>query len=232
MKNTYYDMINSILDKKKPQDSVSWILDLIADRAIAELNRDIAACQNCPMCEVAKSFVTEGFAKRGCILMISGYVTEDQVRSGNKDFRPFVDSSIAEEFGAVLADRFTTQGLCYSDVVHCFPCRNNEVPRLPLAAEIFDCTRFLWRLITIIDPSAIMLMGQIPFNAVADDKGKYVADKDHGVWTSVKGIPAMLFQDPYDVYFLGQEETLISDIDEFIFFLQERHYDDNKILFR
>ena len=232
MQDTNCDIIKGILDKEKPQDSVSWILDRIADRAIFELNRDIAACQKCPMCEIAKSFVTEGFAKRGCILMISGHVTEEQTKSGNYDFRPFMDSSIAESFGSVIAERFTDEGLCYSDIVHCYPCRKNKTARAPLDAEVKMCANFTWRLITIIRPAAIMLMGQVPFVALSDDKGKYVADRDHGVWTSVKGIPAMLFQDPYDVYFLGQQETLINDIDNFIFFLKEAHYDNKGILFR
>ena len=222
--------ILAAVDRVNPHSSVDYVLDIIANRGIWELNEQISKCHKCDICKVAKSLVTVGVARPRSILVLSEHVTKDQLvnRSTETVFVPYEYSNIANRLGELLSERFKDSALFYADVVHCYPHRTNYNQRPPSTHEISSCLHFLWEAIRIMRPIAIMLMGNIAVNAVLP--GQFIADHDHGKWTEVRDIPAMIFQKPGDVLMTDKEEDFVKDLDSFVTALKEGTLDEGKIL--
>lgn len=222
--------ILAAVDRAKPKSSVDYVLNVIADRGLRELNEQILSCEQCDICSVAKSIVTVGFAKPYSIMMLGEHVTRDQLENSSETvFVPYEYSNIANRLAELLTERFKDEALFYADVVHCYPHRKGYNQRPPFTKEISLCLRFLWDTIRIMRPTAIMLMGNIAVNAVLP--GQFVADRDHGRWTEVIDIPAMIFQKPGDVLMTSKEEDFVKDLDSFISALKEGS-DEVKVLLK
>lgn len=212
--------ILAAVDRAKPKSSVDYVLNVIADRGLRELNEQILSCKQCDICSVAKSIVTIGFAKPYSIMILGEHVTRDQLENSNETvFVPYEYSNTANRFAELLTERFKDEALFYADVVHCYPHRKGYNQRPPSTKEISSCLHFLWDTIRIMRPAAIMLMGNITVNAVLP--GQFIADRDHGRWTEVRDIPAMIFQNPGDVLMTLKEGDFIKDLNSFVSALKE-----------
>lgn len=224
------DILEAV-DRVKPYSSVDYVLDVIAERGLREINEQINKCKQCDICSVAKSLVTNGFARPHSILILSEHITKDQlVNSADETvFVPYEHSNIANRLGELLAERFKDEALFYADVVHCYPHRKGYDQRPPSTKEISSCLHFLWDIVRIMRPTAIMIMGNIAVNAVLP--GQFIADRDHGKWTEVRDIPAMIFQKPGDALLTSKEEDFVTDLDNFVTVLKEGS-DEVKILLR
>lgn len=212
--------ILAAVDRAKPNNSVDYVLNVIAERGLREVNERILACKKCDICSVGKSLVTLGFAKPYSIMVLSEHVTKDQLENSNDTvFVPYENSNVANRLGELLSERFKDEALFYADVVHCYPHRKGYSQRPPSTKEITACMPFLWDIVRIMRPTAIMIMGNIALNAVLP--GQFIADRDHGKWTEVRDIPAMIFQKPGDILMTSQEENFIKDLDSFVTALKE-----------
>ena len=220
--------ILAAVDRAKPNNSVDYVLNVVAERGLREINEQILSCKKCDIYNVGKSIVTMGFAKPYSIMVLSEHVTKDQLENSNDTvFVPYENSNIAARLGELLAERFKDEALFYADVVHCYPYRKGYNPRPPSTKEITACIPFLWDIVRIMRPTAIMIMGNIALNAVLP--GQFIADRDHGKWTEVRDIPAMIFQKPGDILMTSQEGDFIKDLDSFVAALKEGP-DEVKIL--
>ena len=225
------EVILRAVEKVNPQSSVDYVLNVIAERGLRDINNQILACKDCDICCVGKSLVTLGFAKPYSIMVLSEHVTRDQLEnSSDTVFVPYESSNVAERLGELLSERFKDEALFYADVVHCYPHKKGYYQRPPSTKEISSCLHFLWDIIRVMRPVAIMIMGNIALNAVLP--GKFIADRDHGKWTEVRDIPAMIFQKPGDVISTSQEEGFIKDLDLFVTALREGSDETIRILLR
>lgn len=222
--------ILAAVDRAKPQSSVDYVLNVIADRGLRELNEQILSCKQCDICSVAKSIVTVGFASPYSVMILGEHVTRDQLENSNETvFVPYEYSNTAYRLGELLTERFKDEALFYADVVHCYPYRKGYNQRPPSTKEISSCLHFLWDIVRIMRPTAMMLMGNIAVNAVLP--GQFVADRDHGRWTEVRDIPAMIFQKPGDVLMTSKEGDFVKDLDNFVSALKEGS-DEVKVLLK
>lgn len=218
------------VDRVNPNNSIEYVLNVMAERGLREINEQILSCKSCNICSVAKSIVTVGFARPYSIMVLSEHVTRDQLENSDETvFVPYENSNIANRLGELLSERFKDEALFYADIVHCYPHRSGYNQRPPSTKEITSCLHFLWDIIRIMRPSAIMIMGNVALNAVLP--GKFIADRDHGKWTEVRDIPAMIFQRPGDVLMTSKEESFIRDLDIFVKALKEGS-DEVKILLK
>lgn len=224
-------IILKAVERVNPQSSADYVLDVIAERALRDINEQISACQQCDIGSVVKSFVTLGIAHPRSILVLSEHVTRDQLENNTREtvFMPYEYSNIASRLAELLTERFKDASLFYADVVHCYPHRKGYAQRPPSTKEVSSCLHFLWDIIRVMRPSVIMLMGNIAVNAVLP--GQFIADRDHGKWTEVRGIPAMIFQKPGDILMTSQEESFIKDLDNFVKVLREGS-DEVKVLLK
>lgn len=222
--------ILAAIDRAKPKNSVEYVLNVIAERGLREVNERILACKKCDICNVGKSLVTLGVAKPYSIMVLSEHVTKDQLENSNDTvFVPYENSNTSVRLGELLTERFKDEALFYADVVHCYPHRKGYNPRPPSTKEIAACIPFLWEIIRIMRPTAIMIMGNIALNAVLP--GQFIADCDHGKWTEVRDIPAMIFQKPSDVLMTSKEGDFVKDLDLFVTALREGS-DEVKVLIK
>lgn len=223
--------IRAAVAAAETKDSVSYVLNAIADRAIMELNNRIINCKRCDICNAGRSLVTNGIAKPDCVMVISEHVTKEQLIGWKREpvFVPYEHTRVAEQLGLLLSERFQDTGLFYSDVVHCYPYRSGFEPRPPKVKEISCCLQFLWQAITIMRPCAIMLTGNIAVNAVLP--GQFIADVDHGKWCEVRDIPAMIFQRP-DILLTERKDEFIRDLDAFVKTLKDNNVDKNNTVLK
>lgn len=230
MKDNDNEMIIwGIVDAVNPVSSVNYVLDIISDKGIIDLNRQIINCKNCSICNTVKS-VVKCKVKPGRILVLSEHVTKEQLESSSETaFMPYEGTNFATILEDKLYSLFSEDALFFSDVVHCYPYHGkNYAQRPPTSKEISSCLPFLWELVRFMRPIAIMAMGNIVINALLP--GQFIADRDHGRWTMVRDIPTMIFQNPADIFAEELEESFDKDLELFVNSL--RSNESTKVLLR
>ncbi len=128
-----------------------------------EINREIASCVRCPLCQ-SRTRVVPGEGPEDAMILLLG---EAPGREEDETGRPFVGRS-----GRLLDECLAAAGIKRSDVfitnvVKCRPPDN----RRPKRGEMESCRTYLRAQLELIDPRTVCLMGNVAARAVLDREG-------------------------------------------------------------
>lgn len=230
------DIILTAVERVNPQSCVDYVLDILVERGCRDINEQIKTCRKCDIRKTGKSIVNPCLGRARGIMIVSEYLTQNQLMNGNKDtvFVPYECSNVSDKLGQLLMDRFTKEAICFTDIVHCYPHVDDKgfKPRPPTTKEINCCLPFFWQFVRLTRPVAMLLMGNVVVNALVP--GKFIADRDHGKWIEVGDFrtPAMIFQKPDNVIGTDQEESFIADLNKFVNDLKNSNDETLTILLR
>ena len=128
-----------------------------------EINREIASCVRCPLCQ-SRTRVVPGEGPEDAMILLLG---EAPGREEDETGRPFVGRS-----GRLLDECLAAAGIKRSEVfitnvVKCRPPDN----RRPKRGEMESCRSYLRAQLELIDPRTVCLMGNVAARAVLNREG-------------------------------------------------------------
>ena len=202
-------MIQRAILGRNPPDPMAYVKQIARPIALNQLERDINRCNNCTLC---KDFIIQLHRNTDAPILV---LTEsvDEMQSTQKVVRPFEGALGSEAFTTVIDHYRVPRDLFYfANVVNGYPCKDvdgNRIGRVPKTNEIEACKPFVEKLIALIEPKMILLLGSSALNAFK----KEAITKFRGTLFTINGIPSIATYHPaYFKHIEGRKSK--SEIDD------------------
>lgn len=179
-----------------PLNPLAFAHDIVRDYAREKLDEYILQCKDCDICSGPKS-VTKGNSN-AAIMVIGESVAAEQLDANLEVLAPMEGTKSFELLKKVFDYYEVNQDdVFYINAVNCHPKKEVDgktFSRTPSKEEVDNCNTFLNYAIEVVKPTVIILLGAIALNSVKQDltsPQREPITKARGIWTEVKGIPAM-----------------------------------------
>lgn len=144
----------------------------------ASLAAEAAACRVCPaMC--GRTAVLSHL--NGAVAARVMFIGEAPGRQGGDRTRvPFTGDQSGRNFDRYLASiELKRERIFITNAVLCNPRKESGANRKPTVAEIINCSKFLRRLIELIDPRVIVTLGAVSLDALRSIEYHALSLKEH-----------------------------------------------------
>ncbi len=151
-----------------------------ADDGWESLATKVGGCRGCPLCHERHNTVFGEGDRHARLMFIGEGPGEDEDRQG----RPFVGRAGQFLTKMIEAMGVTRDQVYIANIVKCRPPGNRE----PQREEALACLAYLERQIALVQPEAIVTLGNVPLQWLLGQKG---ITKMRGQWHDWRGIPLM-----------------------------------------
>lgn len=212
--------ILELVQAADPANPMSYVHNIVREYSRSKMDQYILGCQDCEIAGKCKT-VSRGNAN-ATVMVISESPSEDQV--GTDTAQKALDNESGKIMDIVIEKMgVNPDEIFYINAVNCWPHKitgEEIVTRTPNKAEVENCRVFIDYAIQLVQPTVILLLGNIALNLFK----KAPITSARGEWIDVKGIPAMPTYHPgYFAKVAGKKSEEAIDLSKWEFYEDVRN---------
>lgn len=224
---TNEEKILGLVKGADPENPIEYVNSIVRPYAREKLDELLLSCKDCPTCKLANVRSVSYGDSQASVLIVNEGVYESQL--GQKTVYPLQGSPEAELLDTLIdVYHVNKRQLMWMNAVNCYTCNEiggKKIERTPTSHEAECCRGFVDRMIEIINPVMIILLGNIPLNLF---KRGSVIGKEHGKLIDIHGIKAMPTYSPHYLVEMRKDDTFADLIESY----EQEFCDDIKNAFK
>jgi uracil-DNA glycosylase family 4 len=203
---TNEEKILELVKGADPDNPIEYVDSIVRPYARKKLDELLLSCKDCPTCKLANVRSVSYGDDQAAVMIINEGIYESQL--GQETIYPLQGTPEGELLDTLIDTyHINRRQLFWMNAVNCYTCiqaGGKSIERAPNSHEAEYCRAYLDRMIEIIHPVMIILLGNIPLNLF---KRGDVIGKAHGKLMDVHGVAAMPTYSPHYLVEMRKDEA-------------------------